>query len=131
VQQSSDLYRQRCARCHGSDGSGSLARDTMPPIPDFSDHRWQSSRSDAGLLASILEGKGAQMPAFRVKVTEQEARSLVAHIRAFDPMPAARPPAGTRAGARDDFDERFHKLEEELREYQRQFRELSVPSRRP
>jgi mono/diheme cytochrome c family protein len=129
------LYRRRCMRCHESDGTGSQERGAMPALPDFSNHRWQATRSNAGLLASILEGKGTQMPAFRGKISDQEARGLVTRIRQFDPMPTSRPTAGTSgstsADPPDDFERRFRRLDEELQELKRKFHELSPPPKEP
>lgn len=129
------LYRRRCAACHESDGTGSRQRGTLPALPDFSNHRWQAERSDAGLQVSILEGKGAHMPAFRGKISDQEARGLVSRIRMFDPKPVTRPTTGTSgrtsADPPDDFEERFRRLEEEMQELKRKYRELSAPPKKP
>jgi mono/diheme cytochrome c family protein len=59
------LFRRHCVKCHGADGTGSPARASMPEIPDFTDASWQARRSDARLLASILDGKGKEMPPWR------------------------------------------------------------------
>jgi mono/diheme cytochrome c family protein/uncharacterized membrane protein len=80
-----ELYRQHCAKCHGKDGTGSGARGAMPDLPDFTDGSWQKRRSEAQLLGSILDGKGADMPPFRQKISKEEARDLVGHVRAFAP----------------------------------------------
>jgi mono/diheme cytochrome c family protein len=82
-----DLFRRHCVRCHGSDGKGSNTRKRMPEIPDFTQVSWQKEREDARLLASILEGKGTEMPRWEGKISKAQARSLVRHVRAF-----ARPP---------------------------------------
>jgi len=105
------VYRQRCQRCHEADGTGS---DT--DMPDFTDAKWQKSRSDVQLLVSILDGKGTAMPAFRGKVTDEQARDLVAMTRSF-----------TRggAGAGTDFSSRFRQLQDELVALQKQYRELA------
>ena len=117
----------RCARCHDADGTGRSSRDQFRDIPDFSNHKWQSSRSDAELMVSILEGKGSHMPSYRGKFGDEETRALVASVRAFDPMPTAR-----RADtAPDDFERRFRELQEELDDLKKQFRELSAPRRKP
>ena len=79
-----ELFRQRCVKCHGADGTGREARDRLPEIPDFTKSSWQARRSDAQLLASILDGKD-EMPSWRDKISEEQARSLVAHVRAFTP----------------------------------------------
>ena len=87
----------RCTRCHDADGSGRSSRDRLGEIPDFNNHKWQASRTDAALLVSILDGKGSHMPSYQGKIGDDEARALVASVRAFNPEPAARR-AGRRPG---------------------------------
>jgi hypothetical protein len=118
---------QRCTRCHDADGTGQSSRDSLREIPDFHSHKWQASRSDAELLVSILEGKGKHMPSFRGKISDAEARDLIAAIRAFDSTPAVRPVADDPT---DGFERRFRELQKELDELKRQFRELSNPPRK-
>src|SRR5262249_43559826 len=79
-----ELFQQRCVKCHGSDGTGSPARSRLPEIPDFTKSPWQGRRSDAQLLATILDGKD-EMPRWRDKISQEQARGLVAHVRAFAP----------------------------------------------
>ena len=74
-------------KCHGADGTGNKARDRLPEIPDFTNVSWQARRTDARLLESILDGKGEDMPPVRGKISEQQARGLVAFVRAFAPTP--------------------------------------------
>jgi mono/diheme cytochrome c family protein/uncharacterized membrane protein len=76
-------FRRACAKCHDADGTGRQSRERMADIPDFTDSRWQAQRNDAQLLRSILEGKGEDMPPFRGKLTEEQARALVTEVRAF------------------------------------------------
>ena len=38
------LYNRYCIRCHGVDGRGIW---DIPDVPDFTNARWQASRSDA------------------------------------------------------------------------------------
>ena len=80
-----ELFRQRCVKCHGADGTGSGTRDRLSEIPDFTNASWQARRADAQLLASILDGKGEDMPPQRGKIGEEQVRSLVAYVRAFAP----------------------------------------------
>ena len=82
-----ELFRKRCVKCHGADGTGNKARDRLPEIPDFTNVSWQARRTDARLLESILDGKGEDMPPVRGKISEQQARGLVAFVRAFAPTP--------------------------------------------
>jgi mono/diheme cytochrome c family protein len=77
------LFEQHCAKCHGPDGSGSRARRRYPDIPDFTDPGWQAQHSDAQMLASILDGKGAEMPALSHDISQEQARALLPYIRAL------------------------------------------------
>jgi uncharacterized membrane protein/mono/diheme cytochrome c family protein len=86
---SPELFRQNCVKCHGMDGTGNEARRRQPKVPNFTDTSWQMQRSDGQLLASILDGKGKEMPPWREKISEEQARSLVGHVRDF-----ARPEEG-------------------------------------
>jgi mono/diheme cytochrome c family protein len=127
-----ELYKSNCASCHGRDGGGNGLRKRGANIPDFTSRDWRRGRTDAQLTASILDGKGSAMPAFDGRLSRQEARALVAHLRAFAPgaAPAAAPAAGA-ADPPDDFDARFRQLEVELEDLQRQFKEASGRKREP
>ena len=74
-------------KCHGADGTGNKTRDRLPEIPDFSDTRWQTRRADAQLMASILDGKGDDMPPQRGKISDEQARDLVGLRPRFRPDP--------------------------------------------
>src|SRR5262249_2231791 len=78
-----ELSRRLCVKCQGADGTGSRARDRLPDIPNFTDAEWQARRADAQLMASILDGKGEDMPPQRGKISEEQARGLVTYVRAF------------------------------------------------
>src|SRR5437764_2316069 len=69
-----ELFRQRCARCHGADGTGSTVRDSMPEIPNFTEASWQARWSDAQLMAAILDGKGSEMPPWSGRISAEQAR---------------------------------------------------------
>jgi cbb3-type cytochrome c oxidase subunit III len=79
------IFRQYCIVCHGADGTGSLLRAQMPPIPDFTNSTWQMQHTDPKLVASILDGKGTLMPANRGRLTDAQSRDLVAYLRSFGP----------------------------------------------
>ncbi len=111
----------RCARCHDRDGTGNAARDNLGEIPNFRNHKWQTSRSDTQLLVSILDGKGKHMPSFRGKLSDGEAREIVAQIRALD-SEQAEPPREPSAA---DFETRFNELQRELEELKNQLRALT------
>jgi hypothetical protein len=102
----------------------------MPTIPDFSRRPWQGGVSDPQLRASVLEGKGTLMPAFRGRISDEQARDLIAYIRALG---AVRTTPGTSLAAPPvtDFEKRFRELEEQWDELERRLRELSELSKPP
>jgi hypothetical protein len=127
-----ESFRRHGARCHGADGRGGPARDRRIDIPDFTSARWQAGRTEADLLAGILDGKGARMPSFRGKISDDEGRALAAHIRSLAPAPDRPGPGDPRgAGARADPGEEFRRLRDEVAELQRQLRALSPGSAGP
>jgi len=81
------LFRQYCIVCHGPDGTGSIVRPVLPPIPDFTSPAFHKERNDARLLLSILHGKGTFMPGQNSRVTQEQARCLVGFVRAFESQP--------------------------------------------
>jgi mono/diheme cytochrome c family protein len=76
------LFNRYCIRCHGVDGRGSW---DIPGIPDFTDARWQASRSDGQIARIILEGRGAIMPPFRGAISLEEAWGLARYLRTLPP----------------------------------------------
>ena len=54
-------------------------------MPDFTNARWQASRSDGQLVRATLEGRGAVMPPFRGTLTLEEAWAMARYIRTFVP----------------------------------------------
>ncbi len=76
------IYTAKCAKCHGSDGSG-VEKYKKKGVKDFTDAKWQKSRSDAQFTASISNGKGEVMPAWKAKLSAAEIKALVGFVRAF------------------------------------------------
>jgi len=78
------LFKERCARCHGADGRGQTVVGAMLDVPDFTDKAWwKDDVEDEGLIESVRNGKGA-MPKFGKKLTGQQIALLVAYLRRFD-----------------------------------------------
>jgi mono/diheme cytochrome c family protein len=86
------LYNRYCIRCHGVDGRGIW---DIPNVPDFTNARWQASRSNGQLARAILEGRGAVMPPFRGTLTLEEAWGVARYLGTFVPgTEASRPDLG-------------------------------------
>jgi len=74
------LYSAKCANCHGKDGRG-IPNWRSKGQPDFTDAKWQKSRTDAQLADVTKNGKGKYMP--KSKMSDEEIAAVVARIRAF------------------------------------------------
>jgi mono/diheme cytochrome c family protein len=79
----SQVFQAICQKCHDKNGKGQAGRDLLPEIPDFTDAKWQDSRSDAQLSRSILNGKGKSMRPMKDKLGTVDVKKMVAYIRAF------------------------------------------------
>lgn len=75
-----EVYADKCARCHGSDGQGRTRMGESVEPPDLSDPAWQRGRTDARMAASVADGRG-QMPAFRKKLSRQDIAASIAYVR--------------------------------------------------
>jgi mono/diheme cytochrome c family protein len=88
----SGLFNRYCIRCHGIDGRGVW---DIPGVPDFTNSRWQASRTDDQIARIIIEGRGAVMPAFRGTLNLEEAWAMARYLRTFDPsQQVSRPDLG-------------------------------------
>ena len=94
----------------------------MPSLPDFSSGSWHAGRTDARLTASILEGKGSLMPAWRGRLTAEQVRELVAFVRTLGPGGPA-----TGGTSTSEFARRFDELQKQWDELDRQVKALSRP----
>ncbi len=75
-----DLFKQKCAMCHGADGKGYAALKT----PDFTDPKVQASLTDQEITEVIKNGKkDTAMPAFADKLSDDQIQSLVTYIRSL------------------------------------------------
>ena len=75
------IFKQRCSMCHGPDGKGFPALKT----PDFTDPKWQESVKDSEITETIKNGKkGTPMPPFGDKLSDEEIKAVVAHIRSLN-----------------------------------------------
>ncbi len=84
-----DVYKAKCATCHGQDGSGNTPVGKSLQVADLRSAAVQS-KSDAELIQSVTEGKG-NMPGFKGNITDDEIHAAVRFVRTFagkgDPAP--------------------------------------------
>lgn len=82
------VYKQRCALCHGPDGHGDGpgAAALNPKPRNYHDSKYMSTKTDAELLAVIHNGKGA-MPAWKAILNETQMKSVLMYERTFGGKP--------------------------------------------
>lgn len=73
------LFKAKCAMCHGPDGGGKTPMGQKLGVRDLRSDEVQK-QSDADLTHLIGQGKG-KMPAFGKTLSEEQIKSLVAHLR--------------------------------------------------
>ncbi len=69
-------YDMMCAGCHGVDGTGMQALGA----PDLTDDDWLYGGDLASVIVSIRDGRSGEMPAFRGRLGEDEARAIAAWL---------------------------------------------------
>jgi mono/diheme cytochrome c family protein len=111
-----NIFRQYCIVCHGTDGRGTSMRPVLPPIPDFTSPTFHKEHSDAQLMVSIMDGKGTLMPANRGRITEDQAGDLVPYVRAFGPRMLT-----SKSQVSDsEFEKSFRQLEQQWNELEKE-----------
>ena len=73
------LFKAKCAICHGPDGAGKTPMGEKLNVRDLHSADVQK-QADAALSQMIAQGKG-KMPAFNQKLSDDQIKLLVAHIR--------------------------------------------------
>lgn len=73
------FFRERCAVCHGLNGSGRGPGGTRLGGRPLLDSRRRLVAVDPAWAKLVLEGRGA-MPSFRTLLTEAEAQRLVTKV---------------------------------------------------
>ena len=82
-----DNWTQNCSRCHGLDGTGQTKIGKKLGLLDYSSADVQAKITDDDMLKTILQGFTAdgkqQMPAYKDKLSADDAKALVAYVRSF------------------------------------------------
>ncbi|MFQ5787301.1 MAG: hypothetical protein ACE5H1_04905 [Thermodesulfobacteriota bacterium] len=72
---------ETCVYCHGNGGKGTSEGHKMG-VPDFTDAKWQSSKTDEQLI-KFLEANDKGCTKCRGRVSESAIQKLVNIVRAF------------------------------------------------
>jgi cytochrome c6 len=75
------IYKAKCATCHGADGKGQSPMGKKMNLRDLGSPEVQK-QTDQQLYDWTAAGKG-KMPAYKDKLTTDEIKALVVHMRAF------------------------------------------------
>ena len=85
-----ELFDRMCAGCHGYRGDGGEGHrgGFSPHVTTLADKAYMASVTDEYLVLVIKKGgaavgKMATMPAWEKRLSDEEIRSIVAHIREF------------------------------------------------
>jgi mono/diheme cytochrome c family protein len=76
------LFKQKCVKCHGADGSGDTSMGRIFNAPDFTDGGWWAKHSSGEFIGVITRGK-KNMPPFGKKLTRTQIASLAAYVQRF------------------------------------------------
>lgn len=76
------FYGQKCAGCHGADGSAAGAEGKKLRGRDLTDADWLRDTKDKKMVKVILKGIffGLAMPGYKDELTEDEAQQMVTNI---------------------------------------------------
>jgi cytochrome c6 len=81
AQAGADLFKGKCAACHGADAKGETAMGKNLKLRDLASAEVQA-QTDAQLNQIITDGKG-KMPKSDGKLTKDQIVDLVKHIRSL------------------------------------------------
>jgi mono/diheme cytochrome c family protein len=74
-----DIFKSKCAMCHGADGLATTSMAKMLKIPSFRSADLIKA-PDSQLIEATTDGKG-KMPAYKDKLTGAQIKEVVAYIR--------------------------------------------------
>lgn len=79
AQSGADIYKSKCQMCHAADGSGNTPAGKSSKARPF-DSPEVMKLSDDDLIKVTKNGHG-KMPAYAGKLTDDQIKDVVAHIR--------------------------------------------------
>ena len=80
-------WDKHCLKCHGADGKGNTKMGRQSGAKDYTDAKVQEELKDDKAIKAIKEGiteKGKKkMDPYGEKLSDEEIKALIAHIRSF------------------------------------------------
>ena len=77
------LYKQKCSKCHGTDGSGDTSLGRVFGTPDFTDSGWWAKHPNSSEHIGVITRGKKNMPAFGKKLTRAQISSLATYMQRF------------------------------------------------
>ena len=77
------LFKQKCVKCHGADGSGDTSMGRIFNAPDFTDSGWWANHSSTAERIQVITKGKKNMPAFGKKLTKGQIANLATYIQRF------------------------------------------------
>jgi len=74
-------FNSTCAGCHGEDGAGDTVVGKATGVPDLRSSQVQGAPDSR--LADVIENGTSRMPAFKSSLTDDQVKTLIAHVRAL------------------------------------------------
>jgi cytochrome c553 len=82
-----DIWKEKCAKCHGEDGKGQTKMGQKLGIKDFTDAKTQEGFKDEEAVKAIKEGVKDKEDKTLMKpiegLSDDEVKSLVAYVRSL------------------------------------------------
>lgn len=80
------IYAKSCASCHGKDGTGATKMGKKSGARDYTTaegQKWTDAEGVKAILDGVTKDGKKKMKGFTGKVSEADAKALVAYIRKF------------------------------------------------
>jgi len=80
-------WAAHCAKCHGADGKGATRMGKQAGAKDYTDAKVQEAMKDdaaaKAIKEGIMEGGKKKMDPYKDKLSDDEIKALIAHMRTF------------------------------------------------
>ncbi len=80
-------WEKQCLKCHGADGKGQTKMGRQSGVKDYTDPKVQEEMKDDKAMTimkeGIVENGKKKMDPYKDKLTDEEMKALIAHMRSF------------------------------------------------